>query len=179
MGDTHADPATGTDTARATEAVRALARASSLLERSSKELNLAHYRVLSAVASGQERASHVAARLAVGRPAVSAAVESLSRRGLLARLEADGDHRAVTLRLTAEGQQLLARVEAEMLERMNDLAGRTPDPDGLLDALVWLGRALDERRAQRARASELAGPAPPGPAPRGPAPPGPVSEGAA
>ena len=162
MGDTD------TDTARAIEAVRALARASSLLERSSKELNLAHYRVLSALASGQERASHVAARLAVGRPAVSAAVESLSQRGLLARFEADGDHRAVTLRLTEEGRQLLARVEAEMLERMNDLARRTPDPDGLLDSLVWLGRALDERRAQRARARELAGPAPPGPAPPGP-----------
>jgi len=33
--------------------------------------------VLSAVASGQERASQVAARLALGKPAVSAAVESL------------------------------------------------------------------------------------------------------
>src|SRR5579875_3572176 len=65
-------------TVRETEAVRALARASSVLERSSSELNLAHYRVLSAIASGQERASHVAARLALGRPAVSAAVESLS-----------------------------------------------------------------------------------------------------
>src|ERR1700678_4177691 len=95
------------------EAARGLARASSVLERASDELSLAHYRVLSAVASGQERASHVAARLALGRPTVSAAVDSLSKRGLLDRLSVDGDHRVAVLRLTAEGEELLVRVEAE------------------------------------------------------------------
>jgi DNA-binding MarR family transcriptional regulator len=131
------------------EAVRALARASSVLERSSDELSLGHYRVLSAIASGQERASHVAARLALGRPAVSAAVESLCARGLLARFEADGDHRAVTLRLTSAGEQLLARVEGEMRERIRDLSQRTPDSDRLLESLAWLGQAIDEWRSER------------------------------
>jgi DNA-binding MarR family transcriptional regulator len=131
------------------EAVRALARASSVLERSSDELSLGHYRVLSAIASGQERASHVAARLALGRPAVSAAVESLCERGLVARFEVDGDHRAVTLRLTGEGEQLLARVEGEMRGRLRDLAVRTPDGDRLLESLVWLGQAIDEWRSER------------------------------
>ena len=93
------------------EAARALARASSVLERSSNELSLGHYRVLSAVASGHERASQVAAKLALGRPAVSAAVESLCERGLLTRSEVDEDHRAITLRLTSEGTELLGRVE--------------------------------------------------------------------
>jgi DNA-binding MarR family transcriptional regulator len=131
------------------EAVRALARASSVLERSSNELSLGHYRVLSAIASGEERASHVAARLALGRPAVSAAVESLCERGLVARFEVDGDHRAVTLRLTSQGEQLLARVEGEMRARIRDLAGRTPDGDQMLESLVWLGRAIDEWRSER------------------------------
>ena len=131
------------------DAVRALARASSVLERSSEELSLAHYRVLSAVASGQERASHVARRLALGKPTVSAAVDSLTRRGLLARFEVDGDHRAATLRLTEEGEQLLRRVETEMRERIRDLCRRTPDADRMLESLVWLGRAVDERRAER------------------------------
>jgi len=131
------------------EAVRALARASSVLERSSDELSLGHYRVLSAIASGQERASHVAARLALGRPAVSAAVESLCERGLVARFEVDGDHRAVTLRLTGEGEQLLGRVEGEMRGRLRDLAVRTPDGDRLLESLVWLGQAIDEWRSER------------------------------
>jgi DNA-binding MarR family transcriptional regulator len=131
------------------EAVRALARASSVLERASDELSLAHYRVLSAIASGQERASHVAARLALGRPTVSAAVDSLVKRGLLERLGVDGDHRVAELRLTAEGEQLLARVEVEMRRRLRDLASLTIDPDRLLEALVWLGQAVDQWRAER------------------------------
>jgi len=130
------------------EAIRALARASSVLERSSNELSLGHYRVLSAIASGQERASQVATKLALGRPAVSAAVESLCERGLVTRSEVDEDHRAVTLRLTGEGSKLLTRVEDEMRERIRDLCRRTPDGDRLLEALVWLGRAVDERRAE-------------------------------
>jgi DNA-binding MarR family transcriptional regulator len=137
-----------------TAAARALARASSVLERSSTELSLAHYRVLSAVASGQERASQVAARLAVGKPAVSAAVESLTKRGLLDRFEVDGDQRAFTLRLTAAGEEVLGRVESGMRERIRDLCGRTPDADRMLEALVWLGHAVDERRAERRAARE-------------------------
>jgi DNA-binding MarR family transcriptional regulator len=131
------------------EAIRALARASSVLERASRELSLAHYRVLAAVASGDERASHVAAKLALGRPAVSAAVESLSGRGLLARDTVDGDGRAVALRLTPEGERLLAEVEAEMRRRIEDLCRRVPDSEQLLQALIWLGQAVDERRAER------------------------------
>ncbi len=134
---------------REIEAVRALARASSVLERSSKELNLAHYRVLAAVASGQERASHVAAKLALGRPAISAAVDSLTKRGLLTRFGVDGDQRVAGLRLTPEGVRLLEEVETEMRARLRDLCRRTPDGDELLEALVWLGQALDERRAER------------------------------
>jgi DNA-binding MarR family transcriptional regulator len=151
---------------REIEAIRALARASSVLEKASAELSLGHYRVLSAIASGQERASHVAARLALGRPAVSAAVESLCERGLLARFEVDGDHRAVTLRLTSAGEQLLARVEGEMRERIRDLGRRTPDGDRLIESLVWLGQAVDQWRAERRTRRAAAGPAgaQPGPA---------------
>ena len=105
--------------------------------------------MLSAVASGQERASHVAARLALGKPAVSAAVESLSQRGLLSRSEVDGDQRAASLRLTPEGERLLSEVEAEMRARIRDLCRRTPDGAQMLQALVWLGQAVDERRAER------------------------------
>ena len=92
--------------------MRALARASRLLERASGDLSLAHYRVLAAVASGEERASRVAARLALGRPAISAAVDSLGQRGLLDRVEVEGDARAVALSVTAAGQRVLAQAEA-------------------------------------------------------------------
>lgn len=87
------------------QAVRALARLARALERSSGDLNLAHYRVLAAVADGDERASRVAERLALGKPTVSAAVESLCKRGLLAREVADDDRRAATLSPTPAGKR--------------------------------------------------------------------------
>jgi DNA-binding MarR family transcriptional regulator len=132
------------------EAVRALARASRVLERASGELSLAHYRVLSAVASGEERASRVASRLAIGKPTISAAVDSLCGRGLLSRSGVDGDQRAASLRVTPDGAALLARVEAEMISRIEDLCARTPDGAQLLESLVWLGAAIDETQAERA-----------------------------
>jgi DNA-binding MarR family transcriptional regulator len=94
------DPLPAADTSLAVEAVRALARGSRLLERASGELNLAHYRVLSAIASGDERASRIATRLAIGKPTVSATVEALCHRGLLARSRGDDDQRVDVLRLT-------------------------------------------------------------------------------
>jgi DNA-binding MarR family transcriptional regulator len=131
------------------EAVRALARASSVLERASGELSLAHYRVLSAIAAGDERASRVAARLALGRPTVSAAVEAFCQRGLLVRSLVEDDHRAVVLRLTAEGEAVLNRVETAMIRRIDELCSRTPDGRRLMESLVWLGAALDEVAAGR------------------------------
>ncbi len=130
--------------------MRALARATRVLERASGELSLAHYRVLSAVASGDERASRVAERLAIGKPTVSAAVEALVERGLLVRSGADGDQRVAVLHLTAEGVALLARVEADMVRRIDDLCDRTPDGAQLMESLVWLGAAIDQIQAQRA-----------------------------
>lgn len=132
-----------------TQAIRALARMARQLERSSGDLNLAHYRVLAAVADGDERASRVADRLALGKPTVSAAVESLTRRGLLSREGAAEDRRAATLALTPAGEAALAEVEGEMLGRLDALCARTPDPDAVLDALARLGEALDEVAAER------------------------------
>jgi DNA-binding MarR family transcriptional regulator len=122
-----------------------------VLERASGELSLAHYRVLAAVASGDERASRVASRLAIGKPTISAAVDTLCQRGLLVRSSVEGDQRAAALGVTAEGEALLWRVEAEMIRRIEDLCGRTPDGGQLIESLVWLGAAIDESQAERSR----------------------------
>jgi DNA-binding MarR family transcriptional regulator len=135
--------------ARAVAAVRALARASSALERSSPNLSLAHYRVLTAVAQGQERASNIARKLAIGKPTVSVAVESLCQRGLLVRSGVAGDQRAAALHLTPAGEVLLEQVETEMISRINDLCDRTPDGGQLIESLGWLGAAMDSRLAGR------------------------------
>ncbi len=123
------------------EAVRAIVRASRMLERASGELSLAHYRVLAAISVGEERASRVAERLAVGKPTVSAAVDVLVQRGLVARHIEVADNRVTVLRVTSEGWDVLARVEAGMVERLTRLAELTGDADGLVGCLAWLGRA--------------------------------------
>jgi DNA-binding MarR family transcriptional regulator len=133
----------------ARDAVRALARASRVLERATSELSLAHYRVLSAIASGDERGSRIAARLAVGKPTISAAVESLCQRGLLVRAGVEGDQRVAALRLTSDGEAVLLRAEEEMIRRIDDLCARTPDPPRLMESLVWLGDAIDQVMADR------------------------------
>jgi DNA-binding MarR family transcriptional regulator len=132
------------------QAIRALARAARLLERSSGDLNLAHYRVLSAIAEGSERASRVADRLALGKPTVSAAVESLTKRGLVLREDVTDDRRATTLTLTPAGEAALAAVDREMLGHLDELLRRTDDPAGVLESLGQLGKALDEVAAERA-----------------------------
>lgn len=139
------------------QAVRALTRVARVLERSCDELPLAHYRVLCAIGTGDARASRVAARLAVGRPAVSAAVAALTRRGLVVRGDEAGDRRAAALSLTTEGQALLERSERGMAERVEQLCALTPDPAALLAALGALGGAIERMHAERAAAGHSAG----------------------
>jgi DNA-binding MarR family transcriptional regulator len=131
------------------EAVRALARVSRLLERASGELSLPHYRVLAAVAGGDERASRVARRLALGKPTISASVDALCRRGLLTRESEAGDLRAVTLQLTPAGTAALHEVEAAMLERLRAVLDCTPPGADVAAALVRLGVGLDRLAAAR------------------------------
>jgi DNA-binding MarR family transcriptional regulator len=134
---------------RGVRAVRALARVSRVVERASADLNLAQYRVLSAVASGDQRASRLAARLALGRPTISSAVDALCKRGLLLRTDVEDDQRAAALSLTERGRSLLDEVETEMVRRVAELSALTPDGDQVLESLGWLGDALDESYPQR------------------------------
>jgi DNA-binding MarR family transcriptional regulator len=137
-----------TSCSTACEAVRSLARLARVLERRcGDELSLAHYRVLAAVAGGDERASRVAARLALGKPAVSAAVEALVGKGLVERSEVAADQRAMRLGLTALGRAVLERAEGAMTEALQTLAASTDDPEGTLRSLASLGAALDAHLA--------------------------------
>jgi DNA-binding MarR family transcriptional regulator len=132
------------------DAVRALARAARGLERASSEISLAQYRVLSAIATGHERASRIAERLELGRPTISAAVTSLSRNGLLVRDDVPVDQRATALRLTPAGEELLAQIESDMVDRLDALLARTPDGNQVVRSLVWLGQAIEAASADRA-----------------------------
>jgi DNA-binding MarR family transcriptional regulator len=141
---------------REIRAARAIARASRLLERASDQLNPSQYRVLASIATGEERASRIASRLALGKPAISATVDSLRQRGLLTRREVDDDQRATALSLTPQGWAILAQVESAMQQRITAVAEQAPDPGALIDALVELDRAIDAMLAERATAEPRA-----------------------
>jgi DNA-binding MarR family transcriptional regulator len=136
-------------------AVLATARLARILDKAGGELGLAHYRFLTLVAGGDERASRLAERLALGKPAVSAAVGALVAQGLLTRDDVAGDQRAIRLQLTDEGRAVLARTEAAMTARLEELVDGTDDPVATMKALVALGETIDrdlaERRAVRDR----------------------------
>lgn len=130
-------------------AVRALVRVARHLEHVSTDLSLPHYRVLSAIARGSQRASRIAEALALGKPTISAAVDALEQRGLLVRRTLAGDQRVATLELTAEGHGALARAEDALSGRLGELCRRTGDGAQLARCLGALGPALDAVLAER------------------------------
>lgn len=133
------------------DAVRAVVRLSRLFERSLDSLSLAQYRVLAQIAAGDERASRIARRLALGKPAVSATVESLRQRGLLVRGGLDEDRRVTPLSLTPQGRSVLDAAERVMTEALGEVLTHTPDSDAAGTVLLQLGDALEEILSERAR----------------------------
>ena len=132
------------------EAVRTVVRLSRLFERACGDLNLAHYRVLAAVAEGEQRASHVASRLALGKPTISASVDALCRRGLLVREPSETDQRVTHAAAdTRPETQLLAQTEAAMLERLDAVLAARGRPARGRRRPRATGGALDELAAER------------------------------
>lgn len=123
-------------------AVRAVARMARALERSSPDLSFGHYRILAAIASGEERASAVAARLALGKPTVSAAVDALVVRGAVTATPSPSDARAMTLQLTQQGLALLTGIEVSMARRLEEILTQASQPDQILSSLADMGDAL-------------------------------------
>jgi DNA-binding MarR family transcriptional regulator len=116
------------------------------MERAAAPLSLADYRALAAILSGEERASRLAERLAVGKPSISATVESLARRGLISRERVEGDQRAVALTVTPAGRATYEQAQERMAVRLQEVVARCADPAANLRALVGLGDALETLR---------------------------------
>ena len=131
-------------------AAQALVRLSRVLERSAAPLSLADYRVLMTVAAGEERASRLAQGLAVGKPSISATVDSLARRGLISRGRVEADQRAVALSLTDAGRLAYEEAQGRMVERLREVLALTADPEASLRALVEVGDAHTRLRQARA-----------------------------
>jgi DNA-binding MarR family transcriptional regulator len=147
----HTDTATATDTAAVsrTEAARALVRVARLLEHACTELTLPQYRLLVMVASGDQRASKLAGRLALSKPTVTAVVDGLVERGLLARAEASGDRRAVDLSLTEAGCRALTGTDAAMAARLGWVLSHCDDPIQAESGLLQLAGAVERVVAEK------------------------------
>lgn len=131
------------------EAARVLVRVARMLEHSLSELSLPQYRLLVMVAGGDHRASHLAGRLALSRPTVTAVVEGLVERGCLARSVVTGDRRAVQLSLTDAGRAMLARADAALGERLAGILRRCDDPALAEAGLLQLAGALQKIVAEQ------------------------------
>lgn len=124
-------------------ATTAIARLARLLERSCSGLSLSHYRVLSAVAAGEGRASRVAIRLSLGKPAISAAVEGLVAQGFLERAGDAADQRATSLTITPAGLEVLQRCQQVMNASLDKVLAHSGYPETALATLAGLGAAVD------------------------------------
>ncbi|TWE10101.1 MarR family winged helix-turn-helix transcriptional regulator [Rudaeicoccus suwonensis] len=132
-----------------TQAVRAVVRLARILERSSTQLSLPHYRVLSAIAEGHERASRLAIRLALGKPAISASVDTLIRQGLVSRHTSASDQRAARLQLTAQGVAALEQAEQAMAARLDEVLARCDVADDFVEQLAAVEVGVESLAAER------------------------------
>jgi len=140
-----------------TGAVYTLARGSRLLEHCLVDITLPQVRVLRLLATSPERASAIAEKAAVSRPALSGVIDGLEKRGWLRRTEVTGDRRGVALVLTDAGRRALAAAEGPMVERVEEVIGTLSPADRrtVLRGLSTLAGAIEvwsaDRKASGAR----------------------------
>jgi DNA-binding MarR family transcriptional regulator len=145
----------GADTPRTDREILTLVWVVRELERACTDLTLPQYRLLALIVGGEERASGLAGQLALARPTVSAAVETLVTNGMVERTSVDGDRRAIRLTITPTGRRALEAAESAMREKLDVLLRDVRDPGVVADALDQLAGALTAQ-GERARAARAA-----------------------
>jgi len=83
----------------------------------------------------------VAAQLGLTPPSVSKLMDGLCSRGLVKRRESPGDRRRVTIEITAEGAQALARARSAALKSLSCLLGSLTETE-----LSTVARAMSDMR---------------------------------
>ena len=86
------------------------------------DLSLSQYRILGVLAEGSAMSSSLAERLAVRPPSVTAVIDGLVSRGLVARAHSEDDRRRIALGLTADGQSLLEAADRAVADRLQQIA---------------------------------------------------------
>jgi long-chain acyl-CoA synthetase len=102
------------------------------------DLSLPQYRVLGLLDERSAVSSDLAERLAVRPPTVTAVVDGLVARGLVERRTVVADRRLVDHVLTKEGRRILARADAAVQHRLEDIAGCLGEADQVSAAFSGL-----------------------------------------
>jgi long-chain acyl-CoA synthetase len=116
------------------------------------DLSLSQYRILALLAEGSAVSSALAERLAVRPPSVTAVIDGLVARGLVARTHSEDDRRRVSLGITADGQAVLDAADRSVNERLEQIAAGLGARQSAraLDSLALWHEALVIHRASRA-----------------------------
>jgi DNA-binding MarR family transcriptional regulator len=131
---------------RAARVVMIVLRLFRALERVDTDLTPQQYRILKLAGAGGERSARLAELLAVAKPTLTATADGLVAAGYARRDAEAGDRRVVRLCLTAAGHQALDRADAAYGRWLDQVLGRTSEPDFVLHALDVLNQAMDELR---------------------------------
>ncbi len=94
------------------------------------------------VRKGALTLNELAAELYLEKSTASRVVDALERKGYLRRTRHETDARALSLRITAEGERLYARIEAELLERERRLLSDF-DPEVRTALVELIGRLAE------------------------------------
>jgi DNA-binding MarR family transcriptional regulator len=113
---------------------------------SSADLSLPQYRVLGLLDESSAVSSALAERLAVRPPSVTAIIDGLVTRGLVARRTVVSDRRQVSHVLTASGRHALDAADAAVAGRLGEIAACLDDD---IEAERAFGGLLAWRRALR------------------------------
>jgi long-chain acyl-CoA synthetase len=142
---------TATDTAMTARAVVRLSRQVEITL-SQSQLSVAQFRVLDRLSGGSAAGRSLAEWLAVKPPSITALVDGLVARGLVARTVDEVDRRRVTHELTPAGRELHVAVCDALTRRLDELVGYLEDPAvgaDMLRALARWNEALDRAREAR------------------------------
>ena len=114
-------------------------------EEAEHSLSITQFRLLKRLFHGPRLGSELAQSLQITQPTVSAAIDSLVRRGLVERCEATEDRRAIPLRITPAGARCFETTQQRSLAVLVQLVEQIPPAErrALVQGLTALARALE------------------------------------
>ena len=102
------------------------------------DLSLPQYRILGLLDESSAVSSHLAERLAVRPPTITAVVDGLVAKGLVERRTVEGDRRRVDHVLTDTGHRVLEAADAAIDARLHEITDALGDPAAAEEAFCGL-----------------------------------------